>query len=671
MFIDYVLGKNIHTFEQVSEKDLLNLNFLLTNSKGDFLNLGVSSNSCKYQGFNVCKNSTVEIFKFIENILPSGVDVDRVKYLGSSVERTFKSKYIAEDNHTYTDMETPEDYLNSDDSSNSLEHDKFFSKENILTKDSFFVGPTGGLIYEIKNFEGDLFIDLDMKKKNDFNKSGRDYKVWSENGIIFVEFTKSNGKYSYKQFLAVKAQNFSYDLVEKFLTKHYEFTRLQKSDWKWPVFRLMNVNVLNNKKLFFGCGFSLAEVKSQIELLEKYEDDLKGICGGEVDEVFSKKISFEKPISSSVSAGYDLSVLATYKFLKVDLKNKNIGIGSFAGFPYFSNVWARDDIFGLRALINLGEIGLVKTRINFYLDLIDSNTGGLKNLLSREGESNCDIVFILAKRIEDFLYSLIESDNLGKVYTKEELKKIYSKLNLSFHNIVRSSWNFDSELIKLKSKNGFRDSSFDKFPLSIQVLFLNFTSCMSFLGKVSGSDTESSDVKKYLDFEELLKMKIRSSYVKGGMLFSNLDCNKITSDIFSAYYFFPELFSKQEWEEIFDRGLIVLKNDWYGISSLSSEHSDFEDSHSGHDGKSRDRGDSFFYMNNLACIVMDNLNRDKYKKYISQILICSTHDILECGTIGFSSELSSSVEKMSEGNLAQLTSSTSYIEMVDKLFGRK
>jgi hypothetical protein len=117
--------------------------------------------------------------------------------------------------------------------------------------------------------------------------------------------------------------------------------------------------------------------------------------------------------------------------------------------------------------------------------------------------------------------------------------------------------------------------------------------------------------------------------------------------------------------------LIVLRNDWHGISSLSSEHEHFVDEHSGHDGKSRDKGDSFFYMNNLAAICLNDLNFDKYSSVIHKILLSSTHDVLECGTIGFSSELSSSSDKRSEGNLAQLTSSTSYIELVDKLFIKK
>ena len=379
---------------------------------------------------------------------------------------------------------------------------------------------------------------------------------------------------------------------------------------------------------------------------------------------------FDKPLSSNVLTSYDLSVLATYKFLKVDLDNKNIGIGSFAGFPYFSNVWARDDIFGLRALINLGEIGLVKNRINYYLNLIDSKTGGLPNLLSRTGENNCDIVFLLSKRIEDFLFYLIEEDELNKLYSNEELKKIYSTLNKSFHNIVKYNWDFDNELIQVKNKNSFRDKLFEKFPLNVQVLFLNFTSSMSFLGKLIGDDINQNEIKSYEDFEGLLKMQIRSSYVKNGMLFSDIGCSKITYDIFSSYYFYPELFSKEEWEEIFDRGLIVLRTDWSGISSLSSEHKHYIDEHSGHDGESRTRGDSFFYMNNIAAICMNNLNENKYSKIISSILLTSTSDVLGCGTIGFSSELSSSYEKRSEGNLAQLTSSTSYIEMIDKLFDK-
>lgn len=659
MIIDYVLGKKNHTFKQISEKDLLNLNFLLTNSKGDFLNLGVSSNSCKYQGFNVCKSSTVEIFKFVESIFPVGVDVDKVSYFGNRVERSFKSKFTEELNYTYSDDETPSDYL---DSTNN-----FFSKDKSCTKDSFFVGPTGGLIYEISNFEGTLNIDLDMKKKNDFNKSGRDYKTFTEDGVVYVEFTKNNGKYSYKQFLGVKAQNFAYDLVEKFVTKHYEFTRLQKSDWKWSVYRLMQVNILNNKKLFFGCGFSLDEVKSQIELLEKHQIEVEDISNNETLNFFENisNINFEKPLSEKVKVAYDLSCAACYKFLNVELKNKYVGIGSFAGYPYFSNVWARDDIFGLRALINLGEVGLVKSRIDFYLKNIDSKTGGLKNLLSRDNESNCDIVFLLGKRIEDFLYYLIDRDELHKVYSNDELLLIYRKLNSSFLNIVKYNWDFDNELIKVKNLNGFRDNCFDKFPLNVQVLFLSFSSFMAFLGKIVGSDM---DVEKFLDFENLLKLKIKSSFVRGGNLYSSLSLEKITYDVFSAYYFFPDLFLRSEWEEIIDKSLMVLKNDWSGISSLSSEHKDFIDTHSGFDRKSRDLGDSFFYMNNLTAICLNDLNENKYRKIISSILSSSTHDVLECGSIGFSSELSSSVEKTSEGNLAHLTSSTSFVEMIDKLF---
>jgi len=657
MNIDYKFGSKIHTFEQVSKYELLKLSFLLTNKKGDFLNLGVKSNSCKYQGFNVCKTSTVEFFKFIEEILPVGVDVEKVEYSGNKVVRFFKSAFVDELNLNYLD--------------DSDEIDEFMRNghNSVVTKDSFFVGPTGGLIYEINNFEGDLLIDLDMKKKNDFTKNDRDYNIFSKNGVVYVEFSKKNDRGGYKLFMGIKAQNFAYDKVCEFVEKEYHYSRLQKSDWKWDVFRALKVKVLNNKKICFGCGFSLEEVDSQLEVLDNYNDFKIEISKSFDDKLFSEIGEFSRPMTERTLVAYELAKLANFKFLKTDLESSKVGVGCFAGFPYFTNVWARDDIFALKSLINLGEVELVKKRIDFYLDNLDSNFGGLRNLLSRDSSSNCDIVFMLCKRIEDFLFDLIERDELFNIYSLKELEFIFTKLSFAFNRIVKHNWHFDMELIKIKNISGFRDHFTSKFPLSVQILFLSFSSFMAFLAKISGAG--DLEAEKYLDFEELLKLKVRDSYFKRGNLYDDLVSNKVTFSVFSSYYFYPNLFSKEEWENIFDKSLMVLKTGWSGISSLSSEHKEFISEHSGENRSSRTRGDSFFYMNNLAAICLNDLNELKYRSVISKILSVSVNDILVCGTIGFSSELSSSLEKRSEGNLAQLVSTSSFIELVDKLFDKK
>ena len=46
------------------------------------------------------------------------------------------------------------------------------------------------MIYEIFNYEGDIVFDLDIKKLNDFDEWGREYNVYNEDGIVYVEYTK-------------------------------------------------------------------------------------------------------------------------------------------------------------------------------------------------------------------------------------------------------------------------------------------------------------------------------------------------------------------------------------------------------------------------------------------------------------------------------------------------
>lgn len=666
MQINYKLGSDIFKYSSLDEIDLTNLNFVLTNSKGDFLNLGVSSNSCKYQGFNVCKPETIEIFKFIENIVPTGVEVESVDYLGYKIIRKFKSEFeYSSESSVYTEDPIPEDLAQAQVSSN------FFSKEKIQTYDSFFIGPNGGLVYDIKNFEGSLFVDLDMRKKNDFSKSGRNYKVYKEGENVFVEYSKSiKGKgVSYRMFIAIKAVNFAYDLVEKFVTKEYEYSRLQKSSWKWDIFRLMDVKVLNNKKLIFGCGFTKNEALKQAEELFTQGDDFEMFSKLEWDSIFSTPTHFAKPLTHNVSVAYDLSRSACYKFLNLDLKDTKVGAGCFTGIPYFSNVWSKDDIFALKSFIDQGEFILVRDRINFYLRNIDSKTGSLKNLLSRDDNTSCDVLFLLSLRIRDFIFHLTELGILNEIYSKKDLEKMHYVLNVAFNRVIKYNWDFDEELIRVKNKDSSRDSMYCAFPLNVQILFTRF---VSFMGYLSNYCSMKKEAIKFLDFESLLVQKIRQAYFRNGLLYDNLTNDKVSSNVFLSYYFYPNMFDNSDWEDIFDRSLGLLLTNWEGgVSSLSKIDPQFVSEHSGGDRYSRSRGDSFYFLNNVCAIVLNDLDEYKYREVVSKILVSSTRDILVCGTIGFASELSSSFMQKSEGNLAQLTSSSSYVELVDNLFGKK
>ncbi|MCA9460449.1 MAG: hypothetical protein KC550_07930, partial [Nanoarchaeota archaeon] len=401
MKIKYDLNNQIYEFNQLDSDEAKKLNFLLSNNKGDFLNIGVFGNTCKFHGLSYCNPKTLEIFKVIDEIIPSGLEVSQIEYSGATVERKFKSKFseiveIPVVEEIKSDTFGDKGNLEYDES--GVLNEVVEERVEMEAKDKFYLGPTGGLIYEIFNFEGQVFIDLDVKKQNDYSKWGRDYQTYKKDDFIFVKYIKTSqddgSKYNF--YVGVKAVNFSYDMVNEWVLKEYSYSKLRSAEFEEYVYRLMRVNIMNSKRIIFGSGLSEDEVISQIDLLEKHQDEL---------ENFDKNIAldlmvdcnFEKPISQDVSLAYKLSKNAIYKFLNKNLERGNLKEGAFAGFPWFANVWTRDDLVGLRAFINNGEDAFVKNRLYYYLDLIDAKEGILPRIEQTGSWDSPDSVFWLAK----------------------------------------------------------------------------------------------------------------------------------------------------------------------------------------------------------------------------------------------------------------------------------
>ncbi len=643
MDIKYNLVESYFLYKQENEKEASKLNFLLTNNKGDFLMHGFERNSSKVQGLNVCNPKTLDIFKFVDEILLDGLQLDMVEYGGYFVKRYFSSNYLA-----------------SEDMKEIQEEDQI--------RDRFYLGPTGGMVYEVENYEGSVFIDLDMRKNIDFDKWGRDYNVYSEKGIVFVEYTKRTGENEdYKLFLGIKAANFAYDLKKEWIRKEYEYSKARNSMFELYVYRLMSVDVSQNKRLVFGAGFSKDEVIEQISLLEVHQQELEGF-----DKVsfqrFNEFPEFEEPLNQDVSVAYSLSNNAVYNFLNKNLEG-NVKQGSFAGFPWFADIWARDELVGLRVLINNSEDKTVKDVLRSYLDRINPETGMFKRIEEEGSLESADAVFLLAKRFEDFLYHLNEKKRIHNVFSKEELMEIFDRFYMSFEKIVENLWNSEFELLRPKKGDSWMDTIEVMFPLDIQVAFLEM---VSFLIILASTIKKKGGVVAHLeDFEGLLKDKIKIEYFRNDYLYDEPFEDKVSSNVFLCYYMYPELFSDEEWEMIFDNALKELVVPWGGVASISVKDFRFQPYYTGENNMSYHRGDSWFWINNIAAICMHNLNEKKYRQHISKILLASTHDVLNYGCIGYASEISSASEQRSEGCFAQLWSSSTYLEMVDNLFGRK
>ena len=637
MKIVYDLVSEKEEFFQENPDYVENLNFVLSNNKGDFLNQGIVKNTTKFQGYNISNPKTLEVFKIIDEIIPLNVEPTEVQYSGHRVKRLFKSNITDENSKSYSS-----------------------------TYDTFYLGPSGGFIYEIKNFHGELLFDLDFRKRDDFDEWGRFYNFYIKSGILMVEYTKKIGdEQNYKLFMGIKANSLKYDYLGEWTKKQYSYSKRRNSLHELHLYRLLKAHIDSDKRFVIGAGLTEKEVFDQIFLLDQHEDELEKFDLNITKDITKQK-EFEKPLPKDVSLSYRLSKNAMYKFLNKGLEKGSIRQGSYAGFPWFTDIWARDELCALKAYMDLEEYYYVKDRLIYYIDQIDTKTGCIKRINTEGSLESPDTVFWLAKRIEDFIFHLDEKGKLKEILSAKEIEKIYSKLSFSFNRIINERWDRDNELLNVNYGDSWMDTVELNKPLGIQVQLLEFMSTMGVLSSILGKKDEA---RKFLDLENGFKTNLKQKYfLKNSILTNEFEKEKITNNTFLAYYFHKDLLSLSEWEKAFDFALKHLKTSWGGIRSLSYKDEDYHDNYSGENNQSYHRGDVWYWINNIAVIALLEVNEKKYRRDIAEILSASTKDVLKMGAIGFSSEISSASNQYPEGCFAQLWSSSTYIEMVEKLF---
>ena len=168
--------------------------------------------------------------------------------------------------------------------------------------------------------------------------------------------------------------------------------------------------------------------------------------------------------------------------------------------------------------------------------------------------------------------------------------------------------------------------------------------------------------------ETHLRKKVRKIFFDGNNLYDGYYPHKnivekvIRPNIFIAAYIYPQLLTGKEWMNCFDNALEALWLPWGGIATIDKKNDNFHDTHTGENPGSYHQGDSWFYVNNLAAIVLFRLNKRKYTGYISKIMEASREEILSRGAVGAHGEVSSAKELKSEGCVSQAWSNAMYLE---------
>lgn len=518
-----------------------------------------------------------------------------------------------------------------------------------ISEEFFMPLSQNAIAYELSE-KAEFELLLDCKHAYDDREWGRIYEISVDSKCIVIKFSKKNepkensGK-EYELYLAVCSDDLDYQPLSAWEKRFYSLDRERNS----PPFDRYVFNACKIKctKAVFAVSATRAGAVSEAkyvfrnlkQLKEEKEQHIAGI-------IHRRRIPDEE-----VSVAYQCAVNALDSLLVDDE-------GLAAGFPWFFQFWARDELVCAKALIEIGEYGLVKKMLFRHLDMI-SPDGSMPNKFPDPDINSADAVGWLFMRFEDFISILEKKGVLKKYLSRKDLIYISDRLHDAVSSIIKSRT--ENGLVVNGPKETWMDTSFkedsrDGARVEIQALML---SMLRLFRRLSREDI----------FEIELRETVRSELFDGKMLADGKNDFVARPNVFIAAYACPELLSPKEWKSVFDSILPKLWLEWGGLSSIDKSHQLYTSAHTGQDSRSYHRGDSWFWVNNLAAIVLARLDRKKYAKYISRILHASVREMLYMGITGYSAELSSASELKSQGCPAQAWSSAMFIELVGELYG--
>lgn len=527
--------------------------------------------------------------------------------------------------------------------------DKVVAEREGVTE-TFFMPHHDALLYQLSK-RAEVDLTLDCKAIFDNRSWGRSYKLSVEHKCIVVSFAKRNDSRDgtadlseYDVHLAIFGEGLEYLPVEKWEEHNYESDQKRNS---WP----------SSRWAFKPCKLRLQEA------------------------VFAFAVDKNKAVETAINVYaqrkkcIDTEKKRTDALLKPSLKNRELdvahksairavdalwaGDGYYAGLPWFSQVWTRDELVSTKALMLTGQYERAKKVLWRYLTADDAAVlprfaGKTFSHAAKPEVPAADGMGWLFVRIADLLETLEKERKLKTYVSSKDLEWIEHKL-----------MNMLDRLFKERSKDGliinrpeetwmdttFGDDRRDGARIEIQALTL---AMLAFLHKLTGKEDPR---------EKALRDATRKHFWTGSMIKDGKEDPILRPNIFLAAYIYPRLLAKNEWLACIDTALKGLWLDWGGLASIDKRHPLFTPKSTGENVKSYHRGDSWFWINNIAAIVMRRIDAKKYSKQVRQILKASLHD-QQTNVVGFSSELSSAEQLRSEGCGAQLWSSATLVELL-------
>jgi predicted glycogen debranching enzyme len=503
----------------------------------------------------------------------------------------------------------------------------------------------GVLILDI-DYTGDITFQLDMRDIYDFDDKGRVYNMYNEYGSTIVEYTKYHNSFldtiNFKKFLLVHTQ-FKVESIMEWKNQHYTEDEKRKSGpYDLFVFDAFKIKCSGKDRI----KIHLSEDKKEAtkKLHESYNVPL--IKSENLDISDEIDIAYNCSIQSLNSLHYDFNGFE----------------GLFAGLPWFFQFWTRDEAISLDGFLALKKYDLVKKIIHERIKQVNSE-GRIPNRFPHSQLGTADGTGWMFKRLYDLIFEIEANQPFEEYFSKKNLYdfKDYVRKSIKLTNNKTKSLLVPNSDLETWMDTSADDDTRGGFRIEIQALWLATLKLSNYIDKLLEKNPE------FLDLELRTKQKVKNTFLNGGFLNDGSEDSTVRPNIFLAYYLYPELLEKKEWEEVFDNSIDKLWLDWGGFTTIDKNSALFKNEYSGEDNLSYHRGDSWFFVNNIAAVCLARLNQGKYKSYIDKILQASTTDTLFLGAIGRPSEVSSAKEQRAQGSLFQLWSAATYIELVSIL----
>ena len=480
-------------------------------------------------------------------------------------------------------------------------------------REKFFLPKNhNSLVYELDK-KGKIELFLDLKESYDNQEFGRFYQVSEEQDVIVIKCQNNQDIF----YLAIKTDKLNYSEIGDWVFRNHQ---LDKKRGSYPLERYVYKAIsISSQKIVFSVDSNKEKAIKEAKQVFAKIKALKKAEQSEQSQTLSKtQRSGVRPHYVGLSTKeIDFAYLSAQNSLNSlvvsAIYSQNSKAGLYAGLPWFFQFWSRDELISLKPLNKKVQKDILLRQFNEIKKIYDLDSLGW--LFYRAGEMLDD------KEIKSFFLKFIDRFEI-----------------------------LDAVLTWMDTLS--RPKGIDLYALKLQMYKKAY---------------QASGDLKFLEKEKLLLKYVRKNFWNRKFLADTPNNFIKRPNLFLVAYIYPELLSKKEWTICFENILPKLWLEWGGIATVDKTSDLFVSKNTGEDPSSYHNGDSWFWVNNLAALVLARLDKKRFKKYIAKILEASTNEILWKGVIGHHTEISSANKFKSEGCWAQAWSSALYIELIDYL----